>query len=1086
MTMLAAFKVWLYRHTNQPDIIVGSPIANRTHPQTEDLIGFFLNTLVLRTNLAGDASFRQALAAVHETALEAYAHQDLPFERLVEELQPRRDLSRTPLFQVMFVLRHDTPPPGQDLQINLLPINAQTAKFDLTLFLNDTGQGLEAAIEYNTDLFEPATIQRFWQRFHTLLQGIVANPDAPIDRLPLLPEAEKAQLAAWNQTQTPRHPAEMTLPHLFAAQVQRTPAALAVTDGQTSLTYAGLEAQANQLAHYLRRLGVRADVPVAICLDRSLALTVGILGILKAGGAYLPLDAAYPAERLAYMLQNAQAPILITSADILAAFQQQPLLAAALRSCQVVVADPRWEIVAHEPREPLEAGISAGNLLYIIYTSGSTGQPKGVAMPHGPLANLMHWQQQHTTLDYPARTLQFSPISFDVSCQELFFTWHSGGTLVLVPEETRRDPLALLTYMDAMRVQRIFMPFIALQSMAEVAYRLPEAPLATSLREIITAGEQLQVTAPIIHFFQRLPGCALHNQYGPTESHVATAFTLTGPPRTWDALPPIGRPIDNAAIYLLDGQGQSVPVGVVGELYIGGDILARDYMGRPELTAERFQRDPFVADPAARLYKTGDLARRRADGNLEYLGRNDFQVKVRGYRVEPGEIEAVLSQQPGVQTAVVQALPDRAGNKRLVAYLLSAWPESKRTELPAQLRRALRHRLPDYMIPERFVLLEELPLTPSGKIDRRALPAPDSAIAAAREFVPPRDALELRLVQLWQQTLARYPIGITDNFFELGGHSLLAVRLVSEIQARTGRELPLATLFQHATVEQLAHLLRQQTTSAAGLAENRSLVCLHPAGNRPPFFCVHPGGGHVLPYLDLARSLDDDRPFYGLQSAGLDGGAEPLTDIGEMASRYLAEIKTVQPAGPYYLGGWSMGGMVAFEMARQLQANNETVALLALIDVSQPSAPTAAAESNTFLHFFAQDLGLSLAELPPTFAGMDNREQIAVILERAKATNKMPPDVTIDQIAQMLRVFQANFAAMLSYRPQPYAGTVVFLNAADSPNRDRPDRGWAAWIAGPWQSMELPGDHFSLVRQPHVQALARQLRACLPQMETEQ
>ncbi len=1087
MTLLAAFKVWLYRHTNQPDIIVGSPIANRSHPQTEDLIGFFLNTLVLRTNLAGSLSFRQALAAVRETALEAYAHQDLPFERLVEELHPRRDLSRTPLFQVMFVLRHDAPPAGMDLQITPLPINSQTSKFDLTLFLNDTGQGLEAAIEYSTDLFEPATIQRFWQRFHALLQGIATNPDMPIDRLPLLPETEKSQLALWNQTQIPRQPTEMTLPYLFAAQAQRTPDAMAVTDGQTSLTYAGLEAQANQLAHHLRRLGVQADVPVAICLERSLALTVGILGILKAGGAYLPLDAAYPAERLAYMLQNAQAPILITSADILAAFQQQPVLAAALRNCQIVVADPQWEIVAHEPQVPLEAGISAGNLLYIIYTSGSTGQPKGVAMPHSSLANLMHWQQQHTTLNYPARTLQFSPISFDVSCQELFFTWHSGGALVLVPEETRRDPLALLTYMDAMRVQRVFMPFIALQSMAEVAYRLPEAPLPTTLREIITAGEQLQVTAPIIHFFQRLPDCALHNQYGPTESHVATAFTLTGPPQTWDALPPIGRPIANAVIHLLDSQGQPVPIGVAGELYIGGDILARDYIGRPDLTAERFQRDPFAGAPTARLYKTGDLARWRADGNLEYLGRNDFQVKVRGYRIEPGEIEAALSQQPGVQMAVVQALPDRAGNKRLVAYVLGDCPESERADLPAQLRRTLRQRLPDYMIPERFVLLEQVPLTPSGKIDRRALPAPDSDAAGGREFAPPRDAVELRLVQLWQQTLDLYPIGITDNFFELGGHSLLAVRLASEIQAWSGREIPLATLFQHATVEQLAHLLRQQSLAAAGPTNNHSLVCLRHAGSQPPFFCVHPGGGHVLPYLDLARGLDADRPFYGLQSVGLSSEAEPLTDISEMASRYLAEIKTVQPTGPYYLGGWSMGGMVAFEMARQLQANNETVALLALIDVSQPAPAGAvpAGESTTFLHFFAQDLGLPLAELPPTFAEMDSREQITAILERAKAANKIPPDVTPAQIAQMLRVFQANFAAMLSYQPQTYSGPVTFLNAASSPNRQQPDRGWAEWIAGPLQIVELPGDHFSLVRQPHVQTLARQLRTCLQQVEIE-
>jgi amino acid adenylation domain-containing protein len=801
MTLLAAFQTLLSRYSGQEDIIVGTPIAGRNQVETEGLIGFFVNTLVIRTNLSGNQSFRQLLSQVREVTLGAYDHQDLPFEKLVEELQPDRDLSRSPLFQVMFVFQNTPSQPWElpGLTITPLEVHSGTAKFDLTLALEETSEGIKGGIEYNTNLFEAATITRMLGHFQTLLEGIVTNPQQRLWDLPLLTPAEQHQLLVeWNNTTTDC-PNNICIHQLFEAQVERTPDAIAVVFENQQLTYQQLNRRANQLAHYLQKLGVKPDTLVGICVERSLEMLMGLLGILKAGGVYVPLDPAYPQERLAFMLQDIQAPVLLT--------QQQLVENLPAHEAQVVCLDTDWETMAREREENLEHEVTLDNLVYTIYTSGSTGKPKGIAMSHRCLSNLISWQLQNSTVRNGAKTLQFTSLSFDVSCQEIFSTWCSGGTLVLISEELRRDAVGLWRFIANEGIERLFLPFVALQQLAEVADT--QGLIASSLLEIITAGEQLQITPQIANLFKQLKGCTLHNQYGPAESHVVTAFTLKGSPQYWPVLPPIGRPIANTQIYIFDSHLQPVPIGVPGELHIGGVGLARGYLNRPELTQEKFIPNPFLNSKFTlqnskcdRLYKTGDLARYLPNGTIEFLGRLDNQVKLRGFRLELGEIETAIAQHPSIQQTVVTARVDNSGDKRLVAYIVL---DPEQTVTTDELRRFLKQKLPDYMVPSAFVFLDTLPLTPNGKIDRRALPAPDSSRPDLEEtFVAPGTPTEQQIADIWTQLLKLEQIGIHDNFFALGGHSLLATQVISRLRQGFGIELPLQTLFEAPTVSELS------------------------------------------------------------------------------------------------------------------------------------------------------------------------------------------------------------------------------------------------------------------------------------------
>jgi amino acid adenylation domain-containing protein/thioester reductase-like protein len=696
------------------------------------------------------------------------------------------------------------------LSVTSLPIENAISKFDLTLSMENTANGLVGVWEYNTDLFDGSTIERMTGHFVTLLAAVVENPQQQISQLPILTTFEQQQLLVeWNNTQA-KYPHDKCIHELFEEQVKRTPDAVAVVFEAKQLTYNELNTRANQLAQYLQSLGVGADVLVGICVERSLEMVIGLLGILKAGGAYVPLDPEYPIERLNFMLEDAQVKVLLT--------QQHLVEKLPEHQGRVVCLDSDSHLLTQLNQDNLISEMQGHNLGYVIYTSGSTGKPKGVAMTHSALVNLIQWQIQNMTIPHGVTTLQFAPVSFDVSFQEMFSTWGSGGTLLLISEELRREPSALLSLLEQQAVARLFVPFVGLQQLAEVA--VASGSVNTHLREIITAGEQLQMTPAICNWLSQLTNCTLHNHYGPSESHVVTTFTLNRTANSWPLLPPIGRPIANTQIYILDQYLQPVPVGVPGELYIAGVCLARDYFHRPELTQQKFIPNPFDDSNGQnpRLYKTGDLARYLPDGNIEYLGRVDNQVKIRGFRIELGEIESALSQYSGIKDTAVIARENVAGDKQLVAYVVLHQEETPKI---SDLRHFLKQRMPDYMIPAAFVVLETLPLTPSGKVNRRALPAPDLQIGREESFVAPRTSIEEMLTSIWTKSLKIDKIGVHDNFFELGGHSIKAAQVMSQVRKTLKIELPLRSLFEHPTVAELAVIIAAKLTNSATIVSKK-------------------------------------------------------------------------------------------------------------------------------------------------------------------------------------------------------------------------------------------------------------------------
>ena len=1074
MTLLATFQTLLYRYTKQEDIVVGTPVANRNCPEIEPLIGFFVNTLVMRFQLSGNLTFRELLAQVRNVALGAYAHSDLPFEKLVEELQPNRNLSQNPLFQVLFAFLSSSSDrlemPG--LTLNRINTHSQTAKFDLTLELEETASGIEGFFEYSTDLFNADTIARMAGHFQLLLEGIVANPEQRLLDLPLLTAAEQQQLLVeWTDTLT-ESSKDACVHHRFEAQVKQTPDAVAVVFEEEQLTYQELNAKANQLAHYLQSLGVKPDVLVGICVERSLEMVVGLLGILKAGGAYVPLDPAYPAERLAFMLSDTQAPVLLTQARLIESLPDHEAIAIAL--------DSNWEAIAHSSQENPVSEVTPDHLAYVIYTSGSTGTPKGVAMEHRPLSNLLAWQLENSTLKHGAKTLQFAPVSFDVSFQESFSTWCAGGTLVLISDDVRRDAAQLLSFLQDKAIDRLFLPFVALQMLAEVAEN--HGSISTNLREVVTAGEQLQITRQLVNWFTKLNGCTLHNHYGPSESHVVTAFTLTGSPQDWSVLPPIGRAIANTQIYILDSRLQPVPIGVPGELYIGGTALARGYLNRPDLTTERFIPNPFSDDSQARLYKTGDQARYLPDGNIEYLGRIDNQVKLRGYRIELGEIEARLSQHPAIQQSVVLVREDVPGHKRLVAYVVPSPDSATNSDLPNLvpiLRSFLKEQLPEYMVPFAFVLLEALPLTPSGKIDRRALPVPDQTSELDKAFIAPRDSLELQLTSIWETVLDIEAVSVRDDFFELGGHSLLAVRLLAQIEKVFGKNLPLATLIQAPTVEQLANILRQQGWSAPW----SSLVPLQVEGSKRPLFYVAGGGGTVYEFKELVRCLGTDQPFYGLQPPDVEDPKEHHTQIEALAAHYIDEIRAVQPEGPYLLGGFCTGGVVAFEMAQQLQAQGQKVASLVLLDTGYP-VPLNFQGFRNFVFEIVYFYERVLKNLRKLQSIRPSGQATFLLKKAASVASVKQRDIFMEQ---RLAIIQA----LRNYTPQTYSGRIVHFLTTDWSKTPFYDR--LKWSDSPQRWEKLPTDgleshtfsseHRAMMREPFISVLAEKLRVYLDEAQ---
>ncbi|MBP5971508.1 amino acid adenylation domain-containing protein [Brasilonema sp. CT11] len=818
MMLFTAYVTLLSRYTGSDDLVVGTPIACRDRTELEGLIGFFVNTLVIRTDLSGNPSFKELLSRVRQRTVEALAHADLPFEELVKALQPQRDLSHTPLFQVMFVLENAPMSNVELTGLSVTPLipESTTAKFDLSLSMHNTADGLVGIWEYNTDLFDAGTIERMSGHFVTLLEGIVANPEERISQLPLLTQVEQYQLLVeWNSTQA-EYPADLCIHEIFEQQVERSPDAVAVMfeDVQTrafvSVTYHQLNTRANQLAHYLQNLGVKPEVLVGICVERSLEMIVGMLGILKAGGAYVPLDPTYPTERLAYMLDDSQISVLLTQRYLTDSLPKN--------QAQVIYLDTEWQamsldkplrVYATESEENLVTGVKPSNLAYVIYTSGSTGKPKGVMIEHQSLVNFIAATRVLYKFNSSDRILQFASICFDTSVEEIFPSLLIGATLVLRTEHMLDSGDEFWRCCQEWQLTVLDLPTAYWhQLVAELTpqdFRIPQ-----NLRTVIIGGEEAQLEK-VNHWhscvadFPNPP--QLFNSYGPTETTVITSLHCLNSSAATSVS--IGRPISNAQVYILDQYLQRVPIGVPGELHIGGASLARGYWQRPELTAKKFIQNPIADATCDRLYKTGDLARFRADGTLEYLGRVDDQVKIRGFRIELGEIETVLSQYPHVQASCAIVREDNRGDKRLVAYIV---PHQHSLPTIYELRQFLKAKLPDYMIPQAFVILESMPLTLTGKVDRRALPVPDLYSDAwvglrTEKYVAPRTAIEELLTQIWMQVIKVEVVGIHDNFFELGGHSLLATQLISRIRTMFKVELPLRELFAAATVGELAHLI---------------------------------------------------------------------------------------------------------------------------------------------------------------------------------------------------------------------------------------------------------------------------------------
>ena len=820
MTLVAAFQTLLYRYTHQEDIALGSPIANRNRSEIEGIIGFFVNSLVLRSNLSGNPTFRELLGRVREVTLGAYSHQDLPFEKLVEELHPERNLSHHPLFQVVFGFQNA---PMSALELpGLVPsfmnIDLKKTRFDLELHLWkcsedfrslwggnwEYSEGLRGVMVYNTDLFDKATISRMVEHFKTLLSAIVANPEERITNLPLLSEAELHQvLVKWNNTQAD-YPQDKCIHQLFEEKVQQYPDSIAVNFDNEQLTYQELNTRSNKLAHYLQKIGVCSEVLVGICISQSIEMLVGLLGILKAGGAYVPLDPSYPEERLNFMLEDAQVSVLLTQENLLKHFEGFSKL--------IISIDKDWEIITQEKQDNPESDLNSDNLAYVIYTSGSTGKPKGVAVPHKAVNRLV-CNTNYIKLLPSDKVAQASNASFDAATFEIWGALLNGAQLVGISKDVTLSPHELVLQLREKDINILFLTTTLFQ---QIVRDVPQA--FVTLKYFLFGGETVDMRW-IKKILQYGAPKHLIHVYGPTENVTFSSYYYIEELASATCLP-IGIPITNTQIYILDTYLQLVPIGVTGELYIGGEGLAREYLNRPELTTKHFISHPFSNNPKTRLYKTGDLARYLPDGNIEFLGRIDNQVKIRGFRIELSEIEAVLNQHPAVRETVVIVGEDVPDDKYLIAYIVpnqEQIPMQEVQSFASLLRQFLKEKLPEYMMPRAYVILESLPLTPNGKVDRRALPMPDTISFNNQDYVAPRSQVEKLLAQIWAKVLGKEQVGIHDNFFELGGHSLLATQLISRIRDTFQIDVPVRNLFAAPTVEQLTKYIETTFWAAKSL-----------------------------------------------------------------------------------------------------------------------------------------------------------------------------------------------------------------------------------------------------------------------------
>ncbi|NLU80659.1 amino acid adenylation domain-containing protein [Micromonospora sp. HNM0581] len=1066
VTLVAAFQTLLYRLSGQDDIVVGTASANRSRTELAPMIGYLVNTLPIRTDLSGDPTFVELLARVKAGTLQAYAHQDLPFAKMVEALRVDRDPSRSPIFQIGFTYADSGEARSvAGLEMTNDPVELAAAKFDLNVAADEREGELTIEASFATALFDAETIERMLGHLRMLLGGVVTNPDRRLSALPLLtPQEYHREVVEWNRTRVDLP--TMCLHQRFEWQVKRNPDATAAVLDDERLTYTELNERANQVARRLHQLGVGPEVLVGICMDRSLHRLVALLGVLKAGGGYVPLDPEYPTERLSYMMNDAAIPVVLTDD---ASIDVVPATGAVVLSMAAEAA-----ALAALPTDNPDYPVEPSNAVYVIYTSGSTGRPKGVVLEHRQVINFVIGQVEKWPLGTDDRILQFASLNFDVSVMDMFLALLSGAAAVFGSRETLLSPPRLADLMRKERVTFTCMPPAVLNLLTTEEF--------PDLRVLVSAGEALS-TAQVKQWIR--PGLRFLNGYGPTEVSVG-AMMMDLDLDSADP-PPIGHPLPNYRAYVLDPALNPVPVGVVGELHLGGPGVARGYLNQPELTAQRFLRNPFGDDPDDRIYKTGDLVRRLADGSVQFIGRIDDQVKIRGLRIELGEIEALLESHPGVAQALVVVDTDRAGEKQLIGYVRG----DARKVTPAELRAHLSQRVPGYMVPPHILVLAGFPLTLNGKIDRAALPSPDEN-DEEREHTPPRTVIEAVLTSLYADLLKAGDVGVEDSFFDLSGNSLQAMQLVTRLRDELAVDVDVTAIFLAPTPAQLATVLRERhgltdspldetellpATSSGGSTgsadDPKQLVRLAGDGGGPVLFLVHGAGGTVYNLAQLAGELADVFTVYGIEAPGLRGSS--ADSLAEVVADYLNIVREVQSTGPYYLGGWSMGGIVAFEMAHQLEAAGEQVAFLAVLDAPFQLPDWLATSEEVKAARFVSDaidqLGVDPAAVPDR--DLPAQRQIDWLVAQLEGTLPAVGSVR-EEITRRHELFRAHMHLLSAYQPR----AEVEANALVVCARESPDTRalWQGVLTGDVQTMRVTGDHYTMLQTVSSRKIAAAIR----------
>jgi len=1076
-TLLAAYNTLLFRYTKQEDIVIGFPSLKNIFNEKGEFIGTLPNTKVFRTDLSANPCFNELIKRVHKVVLKGHRHKAVQYERLEEVTKLAYGINYTGLYNVMFSFRNIK---VRNNKINQLSSNSSisinsSGAVDLALCIEETTEGLNVVWTYNSGLFEAVTIKRFAKHFEVLLESIVSNPGQAISQLQLLTDIECQQLSLeWNSSKI-NYPAYKCIHELFEAQVRKTPRSTALVFEKKELTYAQLNERSNQLAYYLRSRGVKKDTLVPIFIDHSLEMIIGILGILKSGGAYVPIAPNCPSERVAYLLGDTKASIIICN-------KESKIQLKAFKNIELVDLTGELSFLKNQPTNNLNISFSSDSLAYIIYTSGTTGKPKGVMIEHRSLADHCYGIIENANLKTCKSFALFSPLVFDAGHSIIHSSFILGACLHVLSKELIMNSEKVKTYIDNNSIDCIkivpslWLSYAGLQK------------IILSKKAIIFGGEAFPLS--ILNYLRNLNyNGNIFNHYGPTEVTIGKCMYKVNLNKAYHSVP-IGKPFSNTQLYILDDFFQLLPVGTEGELYIAGDGLARGYLNQPGLTAEKFIPNPFSTNPSGRMYKTGDKAKWLCDGNIEYIGRDDEQVKIGGHRIELGEIEEALLQSNLVSHAVVLSYLDKKGNKRLVDYIVPAKQYNQEA-----LIAFLSKRLPEYMIPVKCVELESMPLTGNGKINKKKL---QNMVGMDKKFIAPKNDIEVRLAVIWKDLLNTETISIHDNFFELGGNSLLAVALFEKIKKEFNKSFALAYIFNAPTIYQLAAALKVTTETLLS-----SLVPIQPNGTKAPLFCVHAGGGDILFYGNLSLCLGQDQPFYGIQAKGINGTEIPSSQMEQMANYYISEIRKVQPEGPYYLAGYCLGARIVFEMAQQLTNEGQKVALIANFNGISPiygrsSNVTNIENSGTSKRLFAK-ISCHLNYI----AKLSLKEKVSYIFKKLKfqifsklsgpffllrfklyglmfklyfvCKQKVPGSIARRYTAESLYILQCK------YKPKPYQGSMVIFRSPGIYDKDA-YLGWKYFVKGEIKTFDIPGEHKSrrdILNEPFVQSLAKELETFL-------